>query len=82
MLLLLIWTEKRYHRLFGISGYKDFAASIFDRYGAEVFKASKGDVVWRGSLKGSIFLPELIGIGYNGKILPVRKWNSAQAGSF
>ncbi|WP_241330803.1 choice-of-anchor L domain-containing protein [Chryseobacterium arthrosphaerae] len=36
----------------GISGYKDFAASIFDRYGAEVYKASKGDVVWRGSLKG------------------------------
>lgn len=36
----------------GISGYKDFAASIFDRYGAEVFKASKGDVIWTGSLKG------------------------------
>lgn len=36
----------------GISGYKDFSASIFDRYGAEVFKASKGDVIWRGSLKG------------------------------
>ncbi|UKB85346.1 choice-of-anchor L domain-containing protein [Chryseobacterium sp. MEBOG06] len=36
----------------GISGYKDFAASIFDRYGAEVFKASKGDAIWRGSLKG------------------------------
>ncbi|WP_160136779.1 choice-of-anchor L domain-containing protein [Chryseobacterium sp. c4a] len=36
----------------GISGYKDFAASIFDRYGAEVFKASKEDVIWRGSLKG------------------------------
>lgn len=36
----------------GISGYKDFAASVFDRYGAEVFKASKGDVIWRGSLKG------------------------------
>ncbi|MFZ4927694.1 choice-of-anchor L domain-containing protein [Chryseobacterium sp. Mn2064] len=36
----------------GISGYKDFAASIFDRYGAEVFKAGKGDVIWRGSLKG------------------------------
>ncbi|BAP30648.1 gliding motility-associated C-terminal domain containing protein [Chryseobacterium sp. StRB126] len=36
----------------GISGYKDFAASIFDRYGAEVFKATKGDVIWRGSLKG------------------------------
>lgn len=36
----------------GISGYKDFAASIFDRYGAEVFKATKGDVIWKGSLKG------------------------------
>jgi len=36
----------------GISGYKDFAASIFDRYGAEVFKASKGNVIWTGSLKG------------------------------
>lgn len=36
----------------GISGYKDFAASIFDRYGAEVFKATKDNVVWRGSLKG------------------------------
>lgn len=36
----------------GISGYKDFGASIFDRYGAEVFKATKGDVIWRGSLKG------------------------------
>ncbi|REC59584.1 gliding motility protein [Chryseobacterium pennae] len=36
----------------GISGYKDFSASIFDRYGAEVFKATKGDVIWRGSLKG------------------------------
>lgn len=36
----------------GISGYKDFSASIFDRYGAEVFKATKGDVIWRGSVKG------------------------------
>lgn len=36
----------------GISGYKDFAASIFDRYGAEVFKATKEDAIWRGSLKG------------------------------
>lgn len=36
----------------GISGYKDFAASIFDRYGAEVFKATKADAIWRGSLKG------------------------------
>ncbi|PKF75002.1 choice-of-anchor L domain-containing protein [Chryseobacterium sp. PMSZPI] len=36
----------------GISNYKDFAASIFDRYGAEVFKATKNDVIWRGSLKG------------------------------
>lgn len=36
----------------GISGYNNFAASIFDRYGAELFKAVKGDAVWRGSLKG------------------------------
>jgi gliding motility-associated-like protein len=36
----------------GISGYKDFAASIFDRYGAEVYKATKSDAVWKGSLKG------------------------------
>lgn len=36
----------------GISGYKDFAASVFDRYGAEVFKATKENAVWRGSLKG------------------------------
>ncbi|WP_228434540.1 T9SS type B sorting domain-containing protein [Chryseobacterium indologenes] len=37
----------------GISGYKNFAASIFDRYGAEVFKATRNDAVWRGSLRGS-----------------------------
>ncbi|REC47725.1 choice-of-anchor L domain-containing protein [Chryseobacterium pennipullorum] len=36
----------------GISGYNNFAASIFDRYGAEVFKASKNEVIWRGSAKG------------------------------
>ncbi|QIY90549.1 choice-of-anchor L domain-containing protein [Chryseobacterium gallinarum] len=36
----------------GISGYKDFAASVFDRYGSEVFKATKSDVIWRGTLKG------------------------------
>lgn len=36
----------------GVSTYNNFAASIFDRYGAEVFKASKGNTVWRGSLKG------------------------------
>ncbi|MDR2238453.1 MAG: choice-of-anchor L domain-containing protein [Chryseobacterium sp.] len=36
----------------GISGYNNFAASVFDRYGAEVFKAKKGDAIWRGSLKG------------------------------
>lgn len=40
----------------GISGYNNFAASIFDRYGAEVFKATKSDAVWRGSVKG-ITLP-------------------------
>ncbi|KFF09992.1 gliding motility protein [Chryseobacterium soli] len=36
----------------GISGYKNFAASIFDRYGAELFKAVKGDAVWTGTMKG------------------------------
>lgn len=36
----------------GISGYNNFAASIFDRYGAELFRATKTDAVWRGSLKG------------------------------
>lgn len=36
----------------GISNYKSFAASIFDRYGAELFKADKSNVRWDGSLKG------------------------------
>ncbi|MCY0968023.1 choice-of-anchor L domain-containing protein [Chryseobacterium wangxinyae] len=36
----------------GISSYKNFAASIFDRYGAELFKADKSNVRWDGSLKG------------------------------
>jgi gliding motility-associated-like protein len=36
----------------GISNYKNFAASIFDRYGAELFKADKSNVRWDGSLKG------------------------------
>lgn len=36
----------------GISKYKNFAASIFDRYGAELFKADKSNVIWNGSLKG------------------------------
>ena len=36
----------------GILMYNNFAASIFDRYGAEVFKATKSSTVWNGSLKG------------------------------
>lgn len=36
----------------GISNYKNFAASIFDRYGAELFKAGKSSIMWNGSLKG------------------------------
>lgn len=36
----------------GISNYKNFAASIFDRYGALLFKADKSSVIWNGSLKG------------------------------
>ncbi len=40
----------------GVSAYKNFAASIFDRYGAELFKADKSNVRWNGSLK-TINLP-------------------------
>ncbi|UFH32004.1 choice-of-anchor L domain-containing protein [Chryseobacterium sp. C-71] len=40
----------------GVSNYKNFAASIFDRYGAELFKADKSNVKWNGSLK-TINLP-------------------------
>lgn len=40
----------------GVSNYKNFAASIFDRYGAELFKADKSNVTWNGSLK-TINLP-------------------------
>lgn len=36
----------------GISSYNNFAASIFDRYGAELFKADKSNTIWNGSLKG------------------------------
>lgn len=36
----------------GISNYPNFAASIFDRYGAELFKADKNNTMWNGSLKG------------------------------
>lgn len=36
----------------GIIDYKNFAASIFDRYGAELFKADKSNTRWNGSLKG------------------------------
>lgn len=40
----------------GVSAYKNFAASIYDRYGAELFKADKSNVRWNGSVK-SINLP-------------------------
>ncbi|MEG2334310.1 T9SS type B sorting domain-containing protein, partial [Chryseobacterium sp.] len=36
----------------GIAGYNNFAASIFDRYGAEIFKASKSELIWDGTLRG------------------------------
>ncbi|MBK1895743.1 choice-of-anchor L domain-containing protein [Chryseobacterium paridis] len=36
----------------GISGYNNFAASIFNRYGQELFKATKLEPVWRGNVKG------------------------------
>ncbi len=41
----------------GISKYNNFAASIFDRYGQEVFKASKNETSWDGLLRGAIILP-------------------------
>ncbi|MEC3875604.1 choice-of-anchor L domain-containing protein [Chryseobacterium salviniae] len=41
----------------GISNYNNFAASIFDRYGQEVFKASKNETTWNGLLRGSLVLP-------------------------
>ncbi|GAA5101988.1 hypothetical protein GCM10023210_42570 [Chryseobacterium ginsengisoli] len=41
----------------GISNYNNFAASIFDRYGQEVFKAVKNQTIWNGMLRGSLVLP-------------------------
>lgn len=41
----------------GISNYNNFAASIFDRYGQEVFKASKNNTAWYGTLRGTLALP-------------------------
>ncbi|KQT16826.1 gliding motility protein [Chryseobacterium sp. Leaf404] len=36
----------------GISKYNNFAASVFDRYGAEIYKASKSGLKWDGTLRG------------------------------
>ena len=36
----------------GISGYNNFSASVFDRYGAEIFRASKNNLIWDGTLRG------------------------------
>jgi gliding motility-associated-like protein len=41
----------------GISSYNNFAASIFDRYSQEVFKASKTETIWNGALRNSLPLP-------------------------
>lgn len=41
----------------GISKYNNFAASIFDRYGQEMFKASKTETVWNGMMKNSLSIP-------------------------
>lgn len=35
----------------GISGYNNFAASVFNRYGQEIFKATKSETTWRGTIK-------------------------------
>lgn len=36
----------------GLSVFKDFTASIYDRYGAELFRADKKNPVWDGTMKG------------------------------
>jgi len=36
----------------GISDYNNFKGSIFNRYGQEIFKATKAEPVWRGNIKG------------------------------
>jgi gliding motility-associated-like protein len=57
----------------GISNYNNFAASIFDRYGQEVFKASKNQTFWNGMLREVwCFQLLLTGTEYNGKIPPVK----------
>lgn len=37
----------------GIANYKDFRASIFDKYGAEIFRANSSNPKWDGTIKGS-----------------------------
>jgi gliding motility-associated-like protein len=34
--------------LSGISRYKDFGASVFDRYGKEIWRATKDAAIWTG----------------------------------
>ncbi|WP_415326450.1 choice-of-anchor L domain-containing protein [Chryseobacterium sp. MMS23-Vi53] len=41
----------------GISKYNNFAASIFDRYGQEMFKASKTETIWNGMMRNSLSIP-------------------------
>jgi gliding motility-associated-like protein len=36
----------------GISDYNNFKGSIFNRYGQEIFKATKAEPVWRGNIRG------------------------------
>lgn len=36
----------------GLSVFKNFTASIYDRYGAELFRADKKNPVWDGTMKG------------------------------
>ncbi|RMZ58596.1 gliding motility protein [Chryseobacterium nematophagum] len=35
----------------GISNYKNFAASIFTRYGQEIFKATSNNSIWKGDVR-------------------------------
>ncbi|MDQ1095496.1 MULTISPECIES: choice-of-anchor L domain-containing protein [Chryseobacterium] len=36
----------------GISKYNNFAASVFNRYGQEIFKATKTETIWTGTVRG------------------------------
>ena len=40
--------------LSGISRYKDFSASVFDRYGKRIWEATKNEPIWNGRFQGRV----------------------------